>query len=213
MLFFVEVLSHICFFTVFLTVFYVTYVGYIQQKSMVNEFLDLLRQSFQFLIILFPPTLITAIKDILTGTQSDVDSILNQLVEQEAGQNKQLLTPVFIGVFSGALVGLLISFFVTAWYGYSVDELIITNLISLSFVAITDFIIVALYGQFRMLDTQYLSGLFAVKASGGVPNCNVVETTLFNMFPESWIQNLIKKFLMAEGEIVQQNDPRPPMLT
>jgi hypothetical protein len=213
MLFFIEVLSHVCFFTVFLTVFYVTYVGYIQQKSMVSEFVDLLRQSFQFLVILFPPNLINFIREIILGTQSDIDSILDNLVQQETGENQKILTPVFIGVFSGAIIGLFISFFVTAWYGYSVDELIITNLISLSFVAVTDFIIVALYGQFRMLDTQYLSGLFAVKASGGVPDCNVVENTLFKMFPQSWIQNLIKGFLQAEGQIVNQSDPRSPLLT
>lgn len=213
MLFFVEVLSHICFFTVFLTVFYVTYVGFIQQKSMVGEFVDLLRQSLQFLIILFPPNLVTVIKNILTGTQDDVDNILNQLVQQETGENQKVLTPVFIGVFSAATIGLFISFVVTAWYGYSVNELIYTNLISLSIVAITDFIIVALYGQFRMLDTQYLSGLFAVKASGGVPDCNVVENTLFQMFPIPWIQNLIKSFLQMEGQTVSQPMPRGPVMT
>lgn len=213
MLFFVEVLSHICFFTVFLTVFYVTYVGFIQQKSMVNEFLDLLRQSLQFLIIIFPPTLVTTIKNILLGTQSTVDDALNKLVDQETGQNQKLLTPVFIGVFSAAIVGLLFCFIITRWYGYNVDQLIYTNLISLSFVALTDFIIVALYGQFRMLDTQYLSGLFAVKASGGVPDCNVVENTLFQMFRAPWIQNLIKGFLQKEDQIVSQPMPRGPLLT
>jgi len=199
LMFFAEVLSHISFFIVFLTIFYVTYVGYIQQQSMITEFSSLLKESFQFLVILFPPQLLQFFQDVLYMSTGFVDPVLDKLVKQETGQNAQVLTPVYIGVFTAATIGILLSSFLTYLAGHSIIELLYTNLISLSFVAITDFIIVALYGQFRLLDTQYLSGLFSVKAAGGNLNCNVGEDTLDSMFTIPWIQSIIHTFLKSQG--------------
>ena len=198
-MFFAEVLSHISFFIVFLTIFYVTYVGYIQQQSMINEFTGLIKESFQFLVVLFPPQLLQFFQDILYASTGFVDPALDKLVKQETGANTQVLTPVYTGVFTAASLGIFISCLITYFAGHSIVELIYTNLISLSFVALTDFIIVALYGQFRLIDTQYLAGAFSVKAAGGQLNCNVVENTLFSIFPFPWIQNLIGGFLKSEG--------------
>ena len=206
----IELLSHISFFTVFLTVFYVTYVGYIQSKSMVSEFTQLLNESFQSLVVIFPPQIISAIQSTLSISKTFVDPSLDKLVQQQTGSNQQLLTPVYIGVFTGAALGIGIAIILTIMYGGSVWELFYTNLISLSFIAITDFIIVALYGQFRLIDTQYLAGLFSVKAAGGTPNCALVEQTLDSIFTWSFLQNIINNFLISMGQAPKPSQPLTP---
>lgn len=207
----IEILSHISFFTVFLTVFYVTYVGYIQSRSMVAEFTQLLNESFQSIVVLFPPQMISAIQDTLSISKTFVDPSLDKLVQQQSGTNQQLLTPVYIGVFTGAALGIGIAIILTIIYGGSVWELLYTNLISLSFIAITDFIIVALYGQFRLIDTQYLAGLFSVKAAGGTPNCAVVEQTLDSIFTWSFLQNIINNFLVSMGQAPSSSSSGQPI--
>ena len=194
-MFFIELLSHASFFVIFLTIFYVTYVGFIQQKSMTNEFTDLITQSFQFLIIMFPPDIISTIVGFLNDSRTLADPMLDQLVKDETNSNEKLLTPVFIGVFLSAGLSLAFCFLYTWYIGHSVYELFYTNLISLGFVAVTDFIIVALYGNFRMMTTEFLAGMFSVKAAGGQLDCDIVDETLFEMFPVPWIQNMITQIM------------------
>ena len=194
-MFFIELLSHASFFVIFLTIFYVTYVGFIQQKSMTNEFTDLITQSFQFLIIMFPPDIISTIVGFLNDSRTLADPMLDQLVKDETNSNEKLLTPVFIGVFLSAGLSLAFCFLYTWYIGHSVYELFYTNLISLGFVAVTDFIIVALYGNFRMMTTEFLAGMFSVKAAGGQLDCDIVDETLFEMFPVPWMQNMITQIM------------------
>ena len=180
-MFFIELLSHASFFVIFLTIFYVTYVGFIQQKSMTNEFTDLITQS--------------TIVGFLNDSRTLADPMLDQLVKDETNSNEKLLTPVFIGVFLSAGLSLAFCFLYTWYIGHSVYELFYTNLISLGFVAVTDFIIVALYGNFRMMTTEFLAGMFSVKAAGGQLDCDIVDETLFEMFPVPWMQNMITQIM------------------
>jgi len=196
---FVEVLSHTSFFVIFLYVFYTTYVGFIQQKSMADEFSRLFDQALNFMVITLPPSVISFVRNILGNSYPIVDPLLDNLVSQENQANNALLTPVMIGVMTAGAVGIVMSMILAGLLGESVFELIVANLISLSIIAATDIIITTLYGQFRMLDNQYLSALFALKASGGQMNCNVVKTTLDNMFPVPFIQKIVNWFLTQEG--------------
>lgn len=168
---------------------------------MVNEFTEILKDSFLPLLVIIPQSGISEIQSLLGYSKTYVDPILDNLVDEETSQNKTLLTPVYVGVFTAATVGILVSIIATIMYGGSVFELLYTNLISLAFLAITDFIIVALYGQFRILDTQFLVGMGAVAGSGERINCNFVLEKLDDMFPIPFIQNIIKQFLTIMGEV------------
>ena len=191
----VELLSHISFFIVFLTVFYVTFVGFIQGASISNQFTALLQQAITFMAVTMPSSFLQYFSAGLVASESSIDTALTGLVDSENDINRKLLTPVFIGIFSFAILTLFVCFIVTAYMGESVNELIYGNLISITFIAITDLLITTMYGQLRTFDSAYLAGLFAQKTSGGNLNCNVVEDTLFEMFPESWIQSIIKSVM------------------
>ncbi len=151
------------------------------------------------MVITLPPTVISFIRNILSQSGRFVDPVLDQLVTEETGTNKALLTPVMIGVIAAGGCGILASILMTAIIGESVFQLIVANLVSLSIIATTDIIITTLYGQFRMLDNQYLSALFALKTSNVAPDCDVVKNTLDSMFTPHWMQSIVNWFLGKEG--------------
>lgn len=190
-MFFIEILSHASFFVIFITIFYITFISYIQQQSMIADLTALFRDSTQTLVVLFPSSVITFFEQILAGAQTIIDPVLGIVDSTISEKNKTVLIPIIIYGFSIAGLGVLISMGMAHYYGYSPIELLYTNLISISIIAVTEFIITTLYGQFRLLDNQYLAGLFALKASGGTPDCNVVGQTLDQMFPGMGLDNLI----------------------
>lgn len=190
-MFLIEVLSHVAFFIMFLTVFYVTFISYTQQKSMINDLNSLFTDSTNTLIITLPPSVLGFLQGVLTGLQSVMDPILGQVSSSIADKNKQVVTPIFIYSFSIAGALLLISVGLSMYYGYSVFQLFYTNLISITFIAITEIIITTLYGQFKLLDSQYLNALIAIKAAGGTIDCNEVGKTLNQMFPGMGLDKLI----------------------
>jgi len=191
----IDILSHASLFLIFLTVFYVTYVGYIQERSMVHEFGGLLSQSLQTLGLALPPPLLTFFNDILKASPAIVQPVLDKLVEEETAKNQKVLSPLFLGVLIASVLSLSISLFLAFLTGYSITQLLMENLIALSFIAITDILITTLYGNFRTLDSQYLLGIFAQKGSGSALQCNVVEDTLDKMFPIPFIQKIIHALL------------------
>ncbi len=193
--FLIEILSHASLFLIFLTGFYVTYVGYIQEHSMVTEFGLLLQQSIQTMGITLPPQLLAGLADGLAASPQYVQPVLNQLVADETNQNKQLLTPVFFGVLIASSVGLATSLVLAYLVDMSIPLLLAENLIALTFIAVTDIIITTLYGNFRTLDSQYLLGIFSQRASGMALKCTVVEDTLDAMFPIPFIQSIIRSLL------------------
>jgi len=190
-MFFIEILSHASFFVIFLTIFYITFITYIQQQSMINDLTLLFRDSTQTLTVLFPSNVIGFFEQVLSGTQTVIDPVLGSVNASISESNKKVLTPIIVYGFTIAGIGILVSMGMAAYYGHSMIELLYTNLISITIIAITEFIITTLYGQFRLLDNQYLSGLFALKASGGTPDCNVVGQTLDQIFPGMGLEKLI----------------------
>lgn len=191
----IDILSHASLFLIFLTVFYVTYVGYIQERSMVHEFGGLLSQSLQTLGLALPPPLLTFFNDILKASPAIVQPVLDKLVEEETAKNQKVLSPLFLGVLIASIIALSISLLLAFLTGYSITQLLMENLIALSFIAITDILITTLYGNFRTLDSQYLLGIFAQKGSGSALQCNVVEDTLDKMFPIPFVQKIIHALL------------------
>jgi hypothetical protein len=191
----IEVLSHVSMFLIFLTVFYVTYVGFTQSRSMVDEMGILFNQSLNTAGLVLPPTILKGLSSILVDSPEIMQPILDDMVNAEDNTNKGVLSPLYLGVIIASVSGLIISFSLAYVYGYSMLQLLAENLISLVFIAVTDIIITTLYGNFRTLDTQYLLGLFGQKASGVNVDCDTVKDTLDKMFPIPFVQKIIAAVL------------------
>lgn len=191
----IEVLSHVSMFLIFLTIFYVTYVGFTQSRSMVDEMGILFDQSLNTAGLILPPAVLKGLSSILVKSPDIMQPILEQLVITENDKNTNVLTPLYLGVIITSICGLFISFSLAYAYGYSMLQLLGENLISLGFIAVTDIIITTLYGNFRTLDTQYLLGLFGQKASGVNVDCDIVKDTLDKMFPIPFVQKIIAAVL------------------
>ena len=191
----IEVLSHVSMFLIFLTIFYVTYVGVTQSRSMVDEMGTLFNQSLNTAGLVLPPTILKGLSSILVASPQIMQPILDDMVTAEDVTNKGVLNPLYLGVIIASVSGLLISFSLAYIYGYSMLQLLGENLISLLFIAVTDIIITTLYGNFRTLDSQYLLGLFGQKASGVNVDCDIVKDTLDKMFPIPFVQKIIAAVL------------------
>jgi hypothetical protein len=182
-------------FLIFLTIFYVTYVGVTQSRSMVDEMGTLFNQSLNTAGLVLPPTILKGLSSILVASPQIMQPILDDMVTAEDVTNKGVLNPLYLGVIIASVSGLLISFSLAYIYGYSMLQLLGENLISLLFIAVTDIIITTLYGNFRTLDSQYLLGLFGQKASGVNVDCDIVKDTLDKMFPIPFVQKIIAAVL------------------
>lgn len=191
----IEVLSHVSMFLIFLTIFYVTYVGVTQSRSMVDEMGTLFNQSLNTAGLVLPPTILKGLSSILVASPQIMQPILDDMVAAEDVTNKGVLNPLYLGVIIASVSGLLISFSLAYVYGYSMLQLLGENLISLLFIGVTDIIITTLYGNFRTLDSQYLLGLFGQKASGVDVDCDIVKDTLDKMFPIPFVQKIIAAVL------------------
>ena len=191
----IEVLSHVSMFLIFLTIFYVTYVGVTQSRSMVDEMGTLFNQSLNTAGLVLPPAILKGLSSILVESPQIMQPILDDMVAAEDVTNKGVLNPLYLGVIIASVSGLLISFSLAYAYGYSMLQLLGENLISLVFIGVTDIIITTLYGNFRTLDSQYLLGLFGQKASGIDVDCDIVKDTLDKMFPIPFVQKIIAAVL------------------
>jgi hypothetical protein len=169
---------------------------------MVHEFGGLLSQSLQTLGLALPPQLLTFINDILKASPAVIEPVLDNLVQKETATNQKVLSPLFLGVVIASVTALSISLILAFLVGYSIPQLMMENLIALSFIGVTDILITTLYGNFRTLDSQYLLGIFAQKGSGAPLQCNVVEDTLDKMFPIPFVQKIIHALLPSDSSMM-----------
>uniref|UniRef100_A0A6C0AHV8 Uncharacterized protein n=1 Tax=viral metagenome TaxID=1070528 RepID=A0A6C0AHV8_9ZZZZ len=164
-LFVIELLMHCAFFLIFLTTFYFTYVGYIQNISLVKEISSLGNEYVSL---------------------GKVDkSGKPQFTNDSSEENQRIVTyvGVSVGLISALFIGLAITLSILT--NHSVFELIVSNLITISFIAVTDIVILSIFGLFQVLQKTFMTGLLGKIASGQSQSikCDMMKTTVERMFP------------------------------
>ena len=195
-----EILSHASLFLIFLTLFYVTYVGFIQGISMKDEFVSISNGIVNALGLLLPSGVLKLISGLLKGAEPDINKTMQGMETNTENENRRVMKPVIISVLVVSIVCFLLACIIARYIGYSVTELCLENLVALSIIGVTDIVITTVYGTFRLLDLQYIQSLIGLRATGAGSNinCNVVEITLDNMFPIGFIKSIIKFLLNYE---------------
>jgi len=148
-----DLLIHVSIFLIFITVFYMTFVRYIQNLSLANEVKDYTKTFTDLIGVNSTPGMIKQYEINLKNfnpsslTDPDVTAKNNSVV--------QMLT-LYVGIVSGLLllIGLVLAYFA----GKSFIEIIYMNAITIIFIAITDSIILAIFGTFKIVQTSYLIG-------------------------------------------------------
>lgn len=189
---FVEVLSHSSFFLIFLYFFYVTYVGYIQEISISKEFYYLGDQVLNVAEVFLPTSILKYVQYILSNPAVFLGPMVDKAEKEMSGNT--VLQRAFKYVLIFGISGIFLSFFIAFLLGESLMELFISNLISLTIIAANDVIIATVYGQFRMMDTEYLTSLAAISAGmGQLPRgCNaIMDNTLTRLFSTGWLRSIV----------------------
>jgi len=192
-----EILSHASLFLIFLTLFYVTFVGFIQGKSMISEFDTIASGAIRLMGTFLPPNILRGVSTGITDLKPGIDNAMQGLESTTESENRRIMKPVVIYVLGVSLFSFLTACLIARYIGYSVTELVLENLVALTIIGLTDLVITTVYGTFRLLDSQYIEGIVAVRASGGSStiNCNVVQNTLDSMFPIPFVESIIKFLL------------------
>jgi len=191
---FVEVLSHTSFFAIFIYFFYVYYVGYVQKNSYINELNILTEQPIELAVSLLPKSTLVFLEGIFSNPDTYFKSIVDT-IEQNRSKYNNIVPQAFLYTIIFGSIGIFVSFVYAFYIGENLFHLLISNLISIIIIATSDLVIATIYGQFRLIDPEFLLSLVVAKeASGTYGICNTyARDALDNIFAPEWIQNIINQ--------------------
>lgn len=188
---------HLSFFLIFLTTFYMTFVIYIQNLSLANELKGVSKTIIEILGISLPP-----------GQLQDLETALNTYTPPEtstSSDNQEVTRQLAIGVGVITSIAIIVSLIMAYVLNKSIIELIYTNLITIVFIAITDIIILSIFGSFDLLQSTFLVGIATnyknqeirdSRMTTPTENCTkIMEDTLDSMFPA--FKNVISNFFSS----------------
>jgi hypothetical protein len=199
-MFWVEVLVHTAFFLFFLPIFYFEYVAPLQSYSVISDLFDIVQPELLDVALInsinSTRNITTAVNTAFDIIKSDDDVLL--FFDNTLELNRQIklntyITCEFLGFFCLS-IGIIITFY----YGKSITDLLLTNLIVLIFIIISEFFIVgAFFKNFRELDADFMKAVIAKAWSNkgkiyphGVSQCDYTDDFFIGMLP-TWMSKLI----------------------
>jgi len=199
-MFWVEVLVHTSFFLFFLPIFYFEYVAPLQSYSVISDAFDIIQPEFLDIALLNSlnsaqnlTKIVDTTMDVIKNS-SDVSffnyeyGYMNQLIKR----NTYLVCELVGFGFLSTGLGL------AYYYGLNIMELLLSNLIVLSFIIISEFFIVgAFFKNFREIDADFVKSIYILalsRNSSGLrySECEFTSKFLISLLP-SWIAKLVIK--------------------
>lgn len=193
-----EVCVHSGFFMLFLLLFYFTYVLFIQNQAFVNDLWGLIQEPIETLK-LFDPSGVAQLGQKLK--QIDASAMMGGSGWES--QNNAIRTNVMIIMPSIAAVLIILGFFLQYHAGGSLFEMLLSNLIVLGFIAVTEFGIVGLFlSNFVEIDKEFVKAMLLYNvttenAFGG--QCDFVGQFLNSVLP-SFLINLKNKLMGVDSD-------------
>jgi hypothetical protein len=193
-MFWVEVLVHTSFFLFFLPIFYFEYVAPLQSYSVVSDIFDIVQPEFLDIALLnslnSTQNLTTAVNtaaDYFSFEENDFFARRNSIIKLNAYLVCELVGFGFLSTGLG----------LAYYYGLNIVELLLSNVIVLSFIIISEFFIVgAFFKNFREIDADFVKASFVGGMSSGMSydnfRCPSVSDYILSLIP-SWIAKLVVK--------------------
>jgi hypothetical protein len=187
-MFWIEVLVHTSFFLFFLPVFYFEYVAPLQSYSVVSDIFDIVQPEFLDITLL----------NSLNSSQN-LNSAVNTAADYFSFEDDDILTNRNKTIKLNAylvceLVGfgfLCTGIGLAYYYGLNITELLVSNLIVLSFIVVSEFFIVgAFFKNFQEIDADFVKASFVGGMSNTSFGCPSISNYLKSIVPQ-WIRNLI----------------------
>lgn len=190
MSFLAEILVHTSFFAAFLTVFYFLFVTYIQTQSLDSDLFNVFEPYIINSAIWSDPSKVHDVLGELDGVVSNIESSsdFNKANNNILENNKNISNQValYVGIICPLLFifGILIEYF----SGGSVYDLLISNIIVIVFIAISEFFIVGIFlRNFIEIDNDFINAIPVANSTNR--SCNFVED-----FIQQHIPSFISKF-------------------
>lgn len=189
-MFWVEVLVHTAFFLFFLPIFYFEYVAPLQSYSVVSDIFDIVQPEFLDIALL---NSLNSTQNLTTAVNTATDVFKLEITDEFSAVNKTIklnayLTCELIG-FGFLCTGLGLAYY----YELNIMELLLTNMIVLSFIVISEFFIVgAFFKNFKEIDADFVKASFVGGMSNEYFNCPDATDYMLSLAPD-WIRNLVLK--------------------
>ena len=198
--FWIDILVHTSFFLFFLPIFYFYFVAPLQSYSVVDDLVEIIKPelvSYALIKSLNDPQNLNKIFNMvseMSSQNSDINDLINSLDED----NSQIfyLTNYIVYGIGGLflLIGLIMAFLNNS----SIFDIIISNLIILSFIIISEFAIVGLFFKnFKEVNGNFIKATIIQaitdrNAYVTYPQCDYSGKFLRSLLP-LWLVNLIYK--------------------
>jgi len=191
MSFLAEILVHTSFFGAFLTGFYFLFVTYIQTQSLDSDLFNVFEPYIINSAIWSDPSKVHDVLGQLDGIVSNIESSsdFNEANNNIIEKNKKISNQValYVGIICPLLFifGVLIEYF----SGGSVYDLLISNIIVIVFIAVSELFIVGVFlRNFIEIDNDFINAI-PIASSTNNRSCNFVED-----FLQQHIPSFISKF-------------------
>ena len=203
-MFWIDVCLHTAFFLAFLPVFYFEFVAPMQSYTVVDDIFEIVQPEFlniALLTSLTNPQNLTKAVDLFNIELAENEQ-LGSGIDSLMANNAQTKLRAYLGceITAGLLFVLGIS--MAVWYEQNVFDLVMTNLIVLGFIAVSEFTIVGLFFKnFKEVDADFVKATLAqaFAESGPTPSlvssemkCNYTDRLVGSIFPP-WLLNLFTK--------------------
>jgi hypothetical protein len=200
-MFWIDVCLHTAFFLAFLPVFYFEFVAPMQSYTVIDDIFEIVQPEFLNIALLTslssPQSLTKAVK--LFNTELAENEQLGN-IDSLMANNAQTKLRAYLGCEITAGLLFIIGISIAFWYEQSVFDLVMTNLIVLVFIAVSEFTIVGLFFKnFKEVDADFVKATLAQAFAESGPTvvssemkCNYTDRLVGSIFP-SWLLNLFTK--------------------
>lgn len=190
-----DVLIHTSLFLAFLTLFFFTFVTFIQTQSLINDMFEMFKQILQVKIAFSTP-------DQLTTFLNQIDESISKL--QSTVDNKDVDNNAKITLYASIIISVLCAILFSAgifvhWINNeNFYELFISNIIVLLFIAASELFIVGVFlYNFIEIDSDFLVSIVPYTNETGPSNpngdpCEFVQTYLRSILPSFLVNYFVK---------------------
>jgi hypothetical protein len=187
-MFWVEVLVHTSFFLFFLPVFYFEYVAPLQSYSVVSDIFDIVQPEFLDITLL---NSLNSSQNLNTAVNSATDFFTFDEDQKLFEKNNTIKLNAYLVCELVGFGFLCTGIGLAYYYGLNITELLLSNLIVLSFIVVSEFFIVgAFFKNFREIDADFVKASFVGGMSNTSFGCPSISNYLKSIVPQ-WIRNLI----------------------
>lgn len=192
MSFLADVFVHTGFFMGFLPLFFFLYVSPTQSRSLTNDFFNILTPYLDVISRTIGDQI--SYEQLDSGLQKLEESIGEQMSSftasvQEKNDKIKKLVAIVVGITAPLLI--ILGCIIEVYYGGNLIKFLISNLIVIAFIAISEFAIVAVFmSNFIEIDGRVIVGIFEDKTDNPWGGCWYSNKFIRSLLPQ-WLANKI----------------------